>query len=117
MDKTDYKKLGERIRATRKSKKLTIEQLSELIEKSWQYVGNIERAEGIPSLSTVISIAAALGVSTDYLLYGDVSEQNKKESDSDIYNPLLFKLRTLSKDEQKAVYDFLCKFKKGKGKP
>ena len=112
MDKNDYKKLGERIRVLRKSKNLTIEQLSELIDKSWSYVGNIERAEGIPSLATIISIAGALDVSVDALLNCDITT-HRKVSAEDIYSPLLLKLRTLSQDEQKAVFDFLCKIKKG----
>ena len=103
-----FEKLGERIRVIRKSKKLTIEKLGELIDKSLSYIGNIERAEGTPSLATVISIANALGVSADTLLR-DYLLVHCDESELDIYSPLLSKLRTLSQDEQKALHEFLCK--------
>ena len=102
-----FEKLGVRIRAVRKSKNLTIEQLGELIDKSLSYIGNIERAEGTPSLATVISIANALGVSADTLLC-DYLLVHCDETELDIYSPLLCKLRTLPQEKQKALFEFLC---------
>jgi len=84
-----------------------MEQLSELIDMSWQFIGNIERAESVPSLATVISIANALGVSADTLLC-DYLLVHCDEAELDIYSPLLCKLRTLPQDKQKALFEFLC---------
>lgn len=56
------KKLGYRIRELRKSKQLSQEQLAELINKSRNYVGMIERAESNVSIKTYIEISIALNV-------------------------------------------------------
>ncbi len=54
------KKLGQNIRSLRKSKKLSQEKLAELIGKSRNYIGMIERAEcNVPS-KTLFEIAIAL---------------------------------------------------------
>ena len=54
--------LGQRIRALRKDAKLTQAQLSEKANISVYYMGEIERSEASPSLSTLNDIANALGV-------------------------------------------------------
>ena len=54
--------LGERIRALRKELNLTQAGLSEKANISVYYVGEIERGEASPSLSTLNDIANALGV-------------------------------------------------------
>lgn len=56
------KQLGARIREIRKSKKLSQERLAELISKSRNYVGMIERAESNVSIKTYVEIAIALNV-------------------------------------------------------
>ena len=110
----NYIELGKRIRAIRKSKKLTLEQLSEMIGKTGQYLGNIERAEGIPSLNTVISIANALGVSMDMLLQEYLHEHSAelKPTKPNIYSPLLSKLKEMPPAKQRAIFQFICKMEK-----
>ena len=54
--------LGNRIRVLRKAAKLTQAKLSEKANISVYYVGEIERGEASPSLSTTNDIANALGV-------------------------------------------------------
>ena len=56
------KDIGQRIRALRKDAKLTQAQLSEKANISVYYMGEIERSEASPSLSTLNDIANALGV-------------------------------------------------------
>lgn len=69
----NYKLLGEQIRKYRKSKHYTLEQLAEMLDVSTTFIGQIERAKGIPSLDTLVKIANALEVSTDSLLFGDLN--------------------------------------------
>ncbi len=71
----DYKSLGENIRKYRKAKGYTLEQLAELLDVSTTFIGQIERAKGIPSLETLVKIANTLEVSADTLLFGILNEK------------------------------------------
>ena len=64
----DYELLGKRIRDERLLLRLTIEQLAERVDKSTNYIGQIERNDGKPSLETIVDIANALGTTADALL-------------------------------------------------
>lgn len=62
MNKAYLKKLGNNIRCVRKSKNMSQEKLAELIKKTRNYVGMVERAEiNIPA-SVIFDIAKALNV-------------------------------------------------------
>ena len=69
----DYELLGKRIRDERLLLRLTIEQLAEKVDKSTNYIGQIERNDGKPSLETVVDIANALGTTVDLLLRDSLS--------------------------------------------
>ncbi len=69
----NYELLGKHIREQRKLKKYTLEQLAEKLDISTTFIGQIERAKGIPSLETLVKIANVLEVSTDSLLFGDLN--------------------------------------------
>ena len=43
------------------------------------FIGQIERAKGIPSLETLVKIANVLETSTDSLLFGDLNTESGKE--------------------------------------
>ena len=60
MSKKDLKNLGINIKYLRKSRKISQERLAELIHKSRNYVGMIERAEVNTPIDTVFDIAKAL---------------------------------------------------------
>lgn len=72
----NYELLGKHIREQRKSKNYTLEQLAEKLDVSTTFIGQIERAKGIPSLETLVKIANVLEISTDSLLFGDLNEQS-----------------------------------------
>ena len=72
----NYKFLGEQIRKQRKIKKYTLEQLAEMLDVSTTFIGQIERAKGIPSLETLVKIANALEVSVDSLLFENLSNKS-----------------------------------------
>ena len=71
----NYKLLGENIRKYRKEKKYTLEQVAEKLDVSTTFIGQIERAKGIPSLETLVKIANVLETSVDGLLFGDLNVQ------------------------------------------
>ena len=72
----NYELLGRKIRQQRKEKKYTLEQLSEKLDVSTTFIGQIERAKGIPSLETLVKIANVLEISTDSLLFGDLNNES-----------------------------------------
>ncbi len=67
MGKIYLKKLGKNIRYTRKDKGLSQEKLAELIKKTRNYVGMVERAEINPPVSVIFDIAKALEVNVAVL--------------------------------------------------
>ena len=58
----------ERLRMARRVRDITQEQLAEMAEISRAMVGRYESSDQLPALDTLVRIADALGVSTDYLL-------------------------------------------------
>ena len=62
MNKAYLKKLGNNMRCARKSKNMSQEKLAELIKKTRNYVGMVERAEINVPASVIIDIAKALNV-------------------------------------------------------
>ena len=72
----DYILLGKRIRDERLLLRLTLEKLAERTDKSINFIGQIERGEGKPSLETMVDIANALGTTVDSLLQDNVREVN-----------------------------------------
>ena len=55
--------LGRRIRALRLSRGMTQEQLGEISDTNYKYLGSIERGERNPSLDNLARIAGGLGIS------------------------------------------------------
>lgn len=72
----NYELLGKQIRKQRKEKKYTLEQLAEKLDVSTTFIGQIERAKGIPSLETLVKIANVLEISIDSLLFGDLNNKS-----------------------------------------
>ena len=72
----DYRSIGKQIRAKRIELRLTQERLAERCDLSVSYMGAVERGDKIPSLETFITIANALGASSDDLLSGVLEQGN-----------------------------------------
>ncbi len=66
--------LGERVRELRKDAGLTQLQLSEKIYISESYIALIEADKRNPSMDIVCKLADCFCVSSDYLLFGRISE-------------------------------------------
>lgn len=63
--------VGERIRSIREELKMNRERFSEMIDVSDVFLGQIERGERSLSLKTLYRIVSFTGVSTDFILFGD----------------------------------------------
>lgn len=64
----DYVLLGKQIRKQRQSMGWTQERLAEAIGVSTSFIGHIERGTRKASIDTLVEIANAMDVSTDFLL-------------------------------------------------
>jgi len=74
------KALGRRVKALRKERKLSQEDLAEMIGKSVDTVSNIERGFSSTRLSTVFEIAEALKVGfTDLFDWADMPRQSPQQ--------------------------------------
>ena len=64
------RQVGERVHQLRRERNLTRAEFGELIGKSEQYVGNIERGTHIISAAVVIKICDTTGTTADFILRG-----------------------------------------------
>lgn len=67
----NYKRIGQKIRVMRKTRKLTQAELAERANLSVPYISHIENGVKQASLQAVVNIAEALGCTADKLLYED----------------------------------------------
>ena len=59
---------GDRLRKVREIRGVTQEQLAEMADIARTMIGRYETTDQLPALDTLVRLADALGVSTDYLL-------------------------------------------------
>jgi len=69
----NYVQIGNRIRIEREKFDMTREKLSELLNLSPYFLGQIERGERKMSINTLINISECLHVSIDYLFFERVN--------------------------------------------
>lgn len=67
--------LGKRIAALRKAKGLSQSQLAEQLHISPSAIGMYEQGRRAPGLDIIVTLAKTFGVSTDFLLSGEVTIQ------------------------------------------
>ena len=68
--------IGERIRSIREDMHMSREKFSEMIDISEVFLGQIERGESSLSLKTLASIVSFTGTSTDFILFGNTSQNS-----------------------------------------
>ncbi|WP_244613508.1 helix-turn-helix transcriptional regulator [Methylosinus sp. Ce-a6] len=95
---------GEKIRALRKEKKLTLEQLAELSGSSKSYIWELENKNPPrPSADKLTKIAEALGTTVDYLM--GTSGQQEKADATDI--AFFRKYQTMEPDQKEQIRKML----------
>ena len=67
----DYPEVGERLRAHRRAKGLSLRVLAERLGVSPSLISQIERGRARPSVSTLFAVASELDASLDELLFND----------------------------------------------
>lgn len=98
----DYHMLGKRIREERLRLNLTQEKLSEDIEISTAYLGQIERGERSLTLDKLVRLANRLGVTVDYLLSDSIKVTRDQQADR-----ILQLLQNRTAKEQEMAFDVL----------
>lgn len=109
MKSLDIKTIGESIRRARKLKGLSIARLAELVDKSTNYIGQIERGEETPSLTTLVDISNILDMSIDSAIGGNLIINT---IESDIYIDEINKaLLELAPKQRLIILKFIEAFK------
>ena len=70
----DYRGIGSRIRAVRREKKMTQEQLAEAVGVGVTHISHIETGNSIPSLQVIVDIINTLDCSADELLCVEIKQ-------------------------------------------
>lgn len=78
--------IGERIKNRRKELKLTLKKIEEISGLTVSTLSEIENNKYTPSVSALIALTKALGVSTDWIIFGtdNVNVKNEKFDIPDI---------------------------------
>ena len=92
--------LGEKIRVLRKQNNLSLEQLAELTESSKSYIWELENKDDPkPSAEKISKIAAALKVTTDFL----ITESTVTPDEAVLDEALFRKFRAMSEVDKKKI--------------
>ena len=102
----DYNLLGKRIRDERLLLRLTLEELAEKVDKSSNFIGQIERADGKPSIETIVDIANALGTTVDNLL-----QDNIKANEDGIIKEINTLLYSTDDNGKRFILDVVKRYK------
>ena len=92
-------KLGKRIKAIRKKKKITQEQLAEMIDVDCGYISKLEVGLNYPSLETLNKIAIALKT--------DIAEFFINYNEVDFEKEALKSFQNLTTNQQAVVYNLI----------
>ena len=96
----DYTIIGERLKKSRLSKKLTQEQLAEKLDVSVAFLSRAERGDVKINLSRISELCDILDVSISYILTGTVS--NSKDYLTEDFSNLL---KNCPPEKIKLIYD------------
>lgn len=85
----DWKNFGSRVKKYREQIGMTKEKFAETINRSENYVSELEKGNTSCSVHTLHQISKVLKIPTDMLLYGEMVEMNKEYSNKDILNEII----------------------------
>lgn len=98
-------RLGEKLRALRKERKLTLDKLAELSGLSKSYIWELENRESQrPSAEKLTALGDVLGVSAAYFLEDDVRSPEEKHKDEAFFRNYQ-KLPPDAKDQLKRIME------------
>ena len=74
----DQEVFGKRVREARKKRRLSQEEMAEMLNISTNHYGHIEQGTRGCSIDLLLEMTDILLVSTDYLLFGRISERESE---------------------------------------
>lgn len=101
-------KFGEKLKFVMEIKNVTQKELAEILNISPSTLNGYINTNRQPDFDTVVNIASALDVTTDYLLSHNAAPQPNLVSLKELN--MLTKLRTLAKTERNIIYFLVDKF-------
>ena len=99
MSGIDYVLIGKRVKETRTQMRISQAALAEMTGLSVSYISHIETAHKRASLTSLISIANAAGISVDELLYG-----NQESYTMDYHLDIAFLVESCNTLEKRLLY-------------
>jgi transcriptional regulator with XRE-family HTH domain len=72
---------AERLKELRRHKNLSQTELGKLVGIHYNHIGRYERGNSMPSTDALKRLAEALGITADFLLYGEINEAAKAKMD------------------------------------
>ena len=96
----NFKIIGRQIKETRSAQRMSQADLAEQIDMSVSYISHIETAKKRASLTALVRIANALGVTVDTLLNG-----NQANDQVQYHSELIALLDDCDNYEKKMIYD------------
>ncbi|CAA0230171.1 helix-turn-helix transcriptional regulator [Tenacibaculum maritimum] len=104
---SDYKiGLGKRIKILRGERNISQDELAKKIGVHTNHLSRYERDLTSPSIDVVIKMAEALGVSIDFLIFGDMKPSLNDKDLVSLFN----KIELLTDRQKETVKDFLSAF-------
>lgn len=98
MDSAHREQIAAAIRSARRAKGLTQEALAERINRTSASLSNLERAQALPSLDTLVLIAAALDIPIGRLLESPARDRRSRSRVRE-ENEMIDLIRSLSPDQ------------------
>ena len=95
--------IGQRVRALRKGKNLTLKELSEKTDIVISNIGFIENDKNKPSVANILKLCNFFNISADWLLTG----KEYKNDLSDIEKDILNRFRTLDDNQKKSIHEII----------
>jgi transcriptional regulator with XRE-family HTH domain len=101
----DKKAMGQRIRSRREAKNLTREKLAEDLGVSAQFIGDVEYGHKGIALERFYALSQLLGVTTDYLLAGNIYDQKKEPETQQVCEEIMGMLDGCDAVQLKGIRD------------
>ncbi|MDD6395431.1 MAG: helix-turn-helix domain-containing protein [Acutalibacteraceae bacterium] len=96
----NLQEIGQRIKRERLANGLTQERLAEQVNITTHYIYEIERGSKTMSIAILAAISSALNISTDYILFGQDDNNEKKQE-------LILQISKLSPSQKNKISEIL----------